>query len=57
MSIGDIAVACRLALLKKGFVEGVPMEMFDDYPLLADLCERVEAEPRIVAYKENLIKK
>lgn len=57
MSIGDIAVACRLALLKKGFVEGVPMEIFDDYPLLAALCERVEAEPRIVDYKENLIKK
>lgn len=57
MSIGDIAVACRLALLEKGFVEGVPMEIFDDYPLLVALCEHVEAEPRSVAYKENLTKK
>lgn len=56
MSVGDIAVVCRLEWIKKGYVEGAPTDMMvDDYPLLSALFDRVYAEPRIASFREKLL--
>lgn len=52
LSIGDIAVVCRLLWLTSESLEGIPNTIDDDYPLLSSLVERVSSEPKIVAYQE-----
>lgn len=54
ISIGDIAVACRLAWIKEGHVEGISTRLVDPYPLLNVLYDRVNAEPKIMTYKASL---
>ncbi|CAM9587551.1 unnamed protein product [Sphacelaria rigidula] len=57
LSIGDIAVVCRLVWMKKGVLDGIPATIVDDYPLLTSLVERVSSEPKIVAYQNALLEK
>ena len=53
LSIGDIAMVARLAWLKEGSLDGIPSSIVDGYPLLSALIERVNAEPKIVAYRQK----
>ena len=53
LSIGDIAVVARLVWLKDGSLDGIPTTIVDEYPLLSALIERVNAEPKIVAYHQK----
>lgn len=57
LSIGDIAVVCRLKWLKRGALDAVPVTILDDYPLLSALYDRVLSEPSIVAYEAKLATK
>eukprot|EP00904_Undaria_pinnatifida_P010385 jgi/Undpi1/6477/HiC_scaffold_20.g08956.m1 len=50
LSIGDIAVVCRLNWLKTGALDGIPATIVDAYPLLSALVQRVMSEPKIVQY-------
>ena len=53
LSIGDIAVVARLVWLNEGSLEGIPTTIVDEHPLLSALIERVNAEPKIVAYHQK----
>ena len=46
-------MVARLAWLKEGSLDGIPSSIVDGYPLLSALIERVNAEPKIVAYHQK----
>jgi len=50
LSIADLRVFCVMAHFKGGDVDHVPTTVFDQFPLLTALCDKVKAHPAVQEY-------
>uniref|UniRef100_A0A383VC85 Glutathione S-transferase n=1 Tax=Tetradesmus obliquus TaxID=3088 RepID=A0A383VC85_TETOB len=50
LSHGDLAVFCNLSTLKSGWLDGIPKDVLNDYPVLKDFRNSVAAVPAVAAF-------
>ncbi|PNH03804.1 Hematopoietic prostaglandin D synthase [Tetrabaena socialis] len=53
LSLGDIAVYVSLSNLVSGFMDGVPKDLLDGYPVIKAFHNKIASEPAIKAYYET----